>query len=177
MEKKKLIIIFMIVFLIQCLIPQHVFAQSNYVLPYPSYMPGSPLYKLHRGWEIISKYWYFGNFSQFVYNLKLSDKYLVEAKTLFEYKQYLFAYGALKKSDEYFDKAFLFLDKARGEGKNTEKKEVLFREAAQKHIEVIQKIKQSVPETFMWKPEKEKETLLSIWEKLDKAIENRKRYL
>ena len=177
MLKVKLFIFIVVLFNIQVIFPLKVFAESSYVLPYPSYMPSSLFYGLHYRWEVISKYWYFGNLSQFVYNVKLSDKYLVEAKTLFEYKQYLFAHKALIKSDEYFDKAFLFLDKARKEGKNTVQKEVLFKEAAQKHIEVLEKIKQSVPETFIWMPEKEKETLLSIWEKLDKAVEIRKRYL
>ncbi len=42
-----------------------VHAQSSYVLPYPSFMPGSIFYKIHRVGETMLKYWYFGNFGQF----------------------------------------------------------------------------------------------------------------
>src|SRR3989338_9822486 len=126
MLKIKLFIFLIVLFSIQIIFPFKVYAESSYVLPYPSYMPGSVYYKTHLVLEKLERYWYFGNFSQFVYNLKLSDKYLVEAKTLFEYKQYLFAYDALKKSDVYFDKAFLFLNKAKEEGKNIAQKEKLF---------------------------------------------------
>ena len=60
------------------------FAESDYVLPYPSSMPGSKFYQIRLIWDEVKKYWYFGSFGQFEYNLKQSDKYLVEAKTLFE---------------------------------------------------------------------------------------------
>ena len=76
------------------------FAESQYVLPYPSAMPGSFLYKLNLVQEEILRYWYFGDFGQFKYNLGLSDKYLVEAKTLFEYKQYLLAISPSKWSSD-----------------------------------------------------------------------------
>lgn len=171
------IFIICVAFIIFFAFPVTALAESSYVLPYPSYMPGSVFYGLHRGWEIIAKYWYFGNFSQFVYNLKFSDKYLVEAKTLFEYKQYLLAQNAMIKSDKYFDKAFLFLKKAKEEGKDISQKDVLFKEAAQKHIEVLKKIKQSVPEVFMWTPEKERETSLSLWKQIENAVKVREKYL
>lgn len=174
---KQIIIVIILAVIFQSVFIEKIFAQSSYVLPYPSYMPGSMFYKLHRGWESISKYWFFGNFSQFVYNLKLSDKYLVEAKTLFEYKQYLLAYKALIVSNKYFDQSFLFLKNAKEEGKNIVQKEVLFKEAAQKHIEILEKIKQSVPEIFIWAPEKEKETSLFLWKQIDSSINTRDRYL
>src|ERR1700749_87312 len=79
-------------------------ADSPYVLPYPSFMPGTIFYKIDRVIEIFEKYWYFGDFGQFTYNLKESDKYLVQAKTLFEYQQYLLAMVALQQSDAYFQK-------------------------------------------------------------------------
>ncbi|MCL4418206.1 MAG: hypothetical protein M1365_16230 [Actinobacteria bacterium] len=93
-------------------------AQSSYVLPYPSAMPGSSSYKIHQLYESIIKYWYFGNLGQFKYNLKQSDKYLVEAKTLFEYNQYLLASKALTKSDYYFKNIEPYLLKAKNEIKN-----------------------------------------------------------
>lgn len=177
MLKIKLLIFLIVLFIIQIIFPFKVYAESSYVLPYPSYMPGSFYYKTHLILEKLEKYWYLGNFSQFSYNLKLSDKYLVEAKTLFEYKQYLLAHVAVKKSDDYFDKASLFLDKAREEGKNIAQKEKIFKEASYKHIEILEKIKQSVPESFVWTPEKEKETILFLWMQIDTSIDIRERYL
>lgn len=151
-----------------------VYAESNYVLPYPSAMPGSSLYTLHLAWEKFQKYWHFGTFSQFAYHKKLADKYLVQAKTLFEYKQYLLAHQALKRSDEHFKVAFRFLGKAKQNGKNTIEKELLLKEASLKHQEVLGKVREEVPEKFVWQPEKDKPTVLFLWEQIDKAIELRK---
>ena len=92
-----------ILFSLILLYPQQAFAKSDYVLPYPSLMPGSKLYILQEIKNTVLQYWYFGNFGQFTYALKQSDKFLVEAKTLFEYDQYLLADEALKKSDYFFE--------------------------------------------------------------------------
>src|SRR3989344_5659903 len=102
-----LFLIFLFIFAEQCI------AESIYVLPYPSSMPGNKLYKVHLFLESLEQYWYFGSFGQFKYSLKESDKYLVEAKTLFDYKQYILANKALQKSDIYFSRTFPFLVKAK----------------------------------------------------------------
>ena len=143
------------------------FAESSYVLPYPSFMPGSIFYKLNLVKEEVLKYWYFGNFGQFYYNLKQSDKYLVEAKTLFDYKQYLLAYKALRKSDRYFEKI----------GKNILEKKTRLKEAAQKHIEELTKLKSNVPSTFNWIPERNSPTILKLWESIDMSIRLREKKL
>src|SRR3990167_5335496 len=78
-----------------------VFAESSYVLPYPAAMPGSIWYEIDLLKEKAYQFLYFGDLSQFAYNLSEADKYLVEAKTLFEYKQYLLGYQALLKSDSF----------------------------------------------------------------------------
>ena len=147
-----------------------VFAQTNYVLPYPSGMPGSLLYKIHLVYENVSKYWYFGDFGQFDYNLKTADKYLVQAKTLFEYKQYLLGYNALKKSDSYFVNIMPSLARAERNGKNTLKKKTVLREASQKHIEVLEKTEQETPDVFNWQPEKALSTNLYLKKDIEKAI-------
>jgi len=146
------------------------FAQSDYVLPYPSSMPGSIFYKLNLIKEEILKYWYFGDFGQFHFNLKQSDKYLVEAKTLFEYKQYLLALLALQKSDKYFGKIYPNLLSAKNKGKKLAEKETIFKEAAKKHIEELTKLKSSVPSVFAWTPERELPTNLKLWESIDTSI-------
>lgn len=154
-----------------------VFAQSSYVLPYPSSMPGSLFYKIHLIYESLSKYWYFGNFGQFAYNLKESDKYLVEAKTLFEYKQYLLGTKSLEKSDLYFINALPYLIKAKAEHKDISKEKILLGEDSLKQIEVLTELERDVPESFTWSPEKSKPTDLFLKKSIDKSIGIRKRYL
>lgn len=160
-------------FLIFCIfltVVQPILAESSYVLPYPSAMPGSKVYKVNLLWEEISRYWYFGSFGQFKYNLKFSDKYLVEAKTLFEYKQYLLAINALQKSDHFFQNITSSMIKAKDENKNTVQAQKLLKEASLKHVEELKKIKDEVPGEFDWIPEKSTGTKLNLWEKIDASI-------
>src|SRR3989344_6985672 len=103
----------LLLFLLVNLSSVRVFAQSDYVLPYPSQMPGNKFYTINQVIEKVSYFWYFGSFGQFKYNLKKADKYLVEAKTLFEYKQFLLGYQALKKSDGHFKETLPKLINAR----------------------------------------------------------------
>lgn len=150
-------------------------AVSTYVLPYPTYMPGSFLYKPHLILEEALKFWYFGNFGHFTYNLKQSDKYLVEAKTLFEYNQYLLAYKALQKSDSYFLKTLPNLNDAKKEGKNISQNRKLLFSAAQKHIEVLQNI--NVPDEFTWQSEKSTPSVIKLKSAIEASIEIRKNNL
>lgn len=168
---------FLRIFLI-CLVlfasPASVHANSDYVLPYPSFMPGSKFYTVHLLWENIMKYWHFGSFSQFKYNLSLSDKYLVEAKTLFEYKQYYLGYSALQKSDKYFTDTLISLNKAKKENKNIVQKNNMLKSAARKHIEVLEDMKKIVPEEFVWQEEKKDPITLSLSQSVDKSVRIRK---
>src|SRR5450759_5012191 len=75
---------------------------ADYVLPYPSYMPGSSLYKVSRVVDLLKFYWSWGNIAQIKYHLALSDKYLIEAKTLMEYKQFLLGTDDLRRYDKEF---------------------------------------------------------------------------
>ena len=159
-------------FLIFLLSTQFVFADSQYVLPYPSSMPGTFQYKLRVITEPLFKLWYFGDLARFKYDLKQSDKYLVEAKTLFEYKQYLLAVDSLKKSDNYFEAAKKDL-KIAEKRKNIQEQELILKEASLKHIEIIEWLRQNTPETFFWRPEKTVPTNLNIWRNLDASIKIR----
>lgn len=168
----KIIVVISIIFF---LFPNYTFA--DYVLPYPSAMPGNILYKINLVKDSLLKFWYFGDFGQFYYHLKESDKYLVETKTLFEYKQYLLAYKALQKSDDYFVKTLPNLNSAQKSGKNIKNDREILRSAVLKHTEILSKIIREVPETFVWKPEKEKPTTLKIKQKIDQSISIRTKYL
>jgi len=154
-----------------------VFAQSDYVLPYPSQMPGSKFYKINQAIEKLSYYWYFGNFGKTYYYQRLSDKYLVQAKTLFEYKQYLLAYKSLLKSNQYFEKIYPYLVSAKKEGKDISEKQEIFRQESLKHLEELNKLKNSTPEEFLWTPEKAKPTRLNIRSLIDASENIRKKYL
>ena len=175
--KFKIALVFTIYILLLISYHRFVFAESPYVLPYPSAMPGSFLYKLNLIQEEILKYWYFGDFGQFKYNLSQSDKYLVEAKALFDYKQYLLAYQALQKSDNYFKKIEPKLLSAKIDGKNTADKEKLLREAAEKHIEELGKLKKILPRTFEWIPEKQEAKALNLQDSLESSIRIRQKVL
>ena len=177
MKNEKFVRIFILVFFFSIFFRTSVFAQSNYVLPYPSNMPGSIFYKLHLIYEKVSKHWYFGDFGQFDYNLKLAEKYLVEAKTLFEYKQYLLGHEALQKSDFYFSKTLPSLIKAEKNNKNIVQKRSLLREAGQKHIETLEKIQTDTPDIFNWQPERALPTILNIKESVNSSINIRKNAL
>ncbi|MDO8621161.1 MAG: DUF5667 domain-containing protein [Candidatus Levybacteria bacterium] len=177
MTNGKFFVFAIAIYLLIIVFPRAIFAQSSYVLPYPSAMPGSIFYKTHLVWEEIMKYWYFGNFGQFAYNLKQSDKYLVEAKTLFEYKQFLLAYTALMKSDSYFAQSPLYLGLAKKENKDIEDKKNILKNAALKHTEVLEFLKNEVPEKFEWTPEKSSPTKLNLEEAISKSIEIRKNNL
>lgn len=145
-------------------------ASSDYVLPYPSFMPGSPFYRINLLKNEILKFWYFGNFGEFKYSLKLSDKYLVEAKTLFEYKQYLLAVNALEKSDFHFAETQEFLLKAQNENKNIEQNLLILESAKEKHIEILKKLQSEIPRTFLWEPEKGEVINLALQEEIEESI-------
>lgn len=149
-------------------------AQTDYVLPYPSLMPGSLFYKAHLVWEEVMRYWYFGDFGQFSYNLKQADKYLVEAKTLFEYKQYLLGMGALKKSDSYFAKVQPHLLKAQERGKNISAKQQILKHAVHKHTEVLIKMKENQPRSLVWSEEKKKPVVFYLKQAIEEAVAMRR---
>lgn len=145
-------------------------AESSYILPYPSVMPGSIFYKFRLIQEKIQELWYFGSFGSLIYNMKQADRYLVEAKTLFEYKQYLLGSQALDKSNYYFSQIPKALLSARLENKNISEKQKIFREESQKHIEILLSLKKELPETFLWQPEKEDSQTILLQEQIKKAI-------
>ncbi len=154
------------------------FAQSSsYVLPYPSFMPGSTFYLPHLLWEKVSKYFYFGSLGQFKYNLGESDKYVVEAKTLYEYGQFMYASNSLNKSNEFFNNSLDSLNNAQKENKDVSLQRELLKGAALKHIEVLEKSESLLPEVVVWSPEKVKPTTIYIKRSIDEAILVRKKAL
>ena len=166
-----------IVLLTFLITPVSVFANSSYVLPYPSYMPGNFLYKPRLILNKLSSFVYFGDFGKFDYNLKESDHYLVEAKTLFEYKQYLLALKALQKSDYYFQAIYPNLESAKRNNKNISERIKILGGAAEKHIEVITDSKSQLPIEFNWTSDKSGPTIINFTKTLDNSIKIRSKFL
>lgn len=168
-------LLFLVLFLV--FFKTSVFAESSYVLPYPSAMPGGFSYKIRLIYENISKYWYFGSFGQFDYNLEMADKYLVEAKTLFDYKQYLLGLESLEKSNYYFKDILPSLKKVEREGKSISQKRLILKEAALKHIEYLKRIDLDTPDIFIWEPEKSSSMTLFLKKTIAKSIKTRENSL
>lgn len=145
-----------IVFLVVLFLPRP--AVAAYVLPYPSFMPGNKLYQVSRLIDEVKRYWYWGNLSSYRYYLGQSDKALVEAKTLFEYRQYLLAVNALKRSNAALQH---IPDSLKG---------AEFIEAMEEHKKVISKLLGELPEEFIWRPEREESQTLQIHEELNRAL-------
>ena len=128
----KKIIIYCLLLIVFCsfVIPA---VRADYVLPYPSYMPGNKLYKVGRVIDTHKRFWYFGSIAQTKYHLGLSDKYLVEAKTLFEYKQYMLGADALIRSNNEFNEIPHYIAKAKESGIDVTLLKATILYAAKKH--------------------------------------------
>lgn len=140
--------------------------QAFYVLPYPSYMPGNKLYTFSRLFDEVGRIWNFGMIAETKYALHLSDKYLVEAKTLFEYQQYLLGLDALQRSDEQLKPSVLH---SIGQLKQ------MLQEAMTVHISLLTKLRDDLPEQFEWRPEKADAQVLKIYDELSRSMEIRKK--
>lgn len=148
--------------------PRVVFAE--YVLPYPSFMPGNTLYRVTRMIDRLKKPLYFGSISRYKYHLALADKYLVEAKTLFEYKQYLLAADALKRSDREFAAVVPTIARGKKEGKDMRLFAQTLNDASDTHIMILRNLKMILPSEFEWRPEKASATTLTIADSIDVSM-------
>jgi hypothetical protein len=138
-------------------------------------MPGNKLYTISRILDRINNSWYFGSIAQIKYHLKLSDKYLVESKILFEYQQYLLAVDALNRSNNEFLAISDHISGASHEGKDVRNLSETVKSAAMKHTEVLTNIYASVPKSFLWVPEKSVPTELDLQSLILRALRIRKR--
>lgn len=147
-----------------------VFAQG-YVLPYPGFMPGHPFYKISNFIDQLQEWWSFGSFAKFKYHLAMADKKLIEAKTLFEYKQYLLASQALPQYESHLRKVSFHLRQAQNESKDISEKRIVFGKAITKHKEVLEQLEKELPENFLWVPEKAQPQTIEIKRILERKIE------
>lgn len=128
-------------------------AHAAYVLPYPSVMPGSRFYRVSRILDEIKRYWHWGNLTSYRYEMGQSDKALIEAKTLFEYRQYQLALAALDRSNTALLRVPETLIRADREGKNIQQYIREFAEAMDEHKRILSAIIGEVPGEYTWSPE------------------------
>jgi len=146
---------------------------SEYVLPYPSAMPGNKVYKISRIVDQLKKYWSFGSIAKTKYVMSMADKYLVEAKTLFEYKQYLLAFDALNRSDNEIIQLPERIQSGKTEKKNMSLIVSSIKEQMSVHMILLEKLQTEMPLKFTWTPEKKASTELSIYDRLMESIKLR----
>lgn len=147
--------------------------RAEYVLPYPGPMPGSSLYTFTQIKDRVEKYWHWGNIAKVKYYMTMSDKRIVEAKTLFEYKQYLLGLKALKESDEYILPIKNHLDAAKNEGKEVAYLLDLFRSERSSHIDILMDLMETLPDNFTWTPENDSAQELLLHFQLQQSIDVR----
>lgn len=157
----------LLLLILTLMLPRAVLA--DYTLPYPSYMPGNKLYKISRFFDTVQKYWYWGNIASVKYHLKLADKYLVEAKTLFEYRQYLLGVDALRRSNEHLPFINKYLILVLDDGKDAQKLKELVTEAMNVHLTMLEKMSIDLPSGYQWTPEKQPSTEIHFIELFQEA--------
>lgn len=167
---KKIILVLLVTYVVSRSMAVH----ADYIMPYPSYMPGNALYRISRGVDRLKSYWSWGNIAKIKYHLALSDKYLVEAKTLFEYKQYLLAVDALRRSDGEFAALPRYVSRAMTSGIDIVQLQNTVVSAAHKHGEILTGLLLIVPAEFTWTPEKAPVTQLHLADILKTSADMRR---
>jgi hypothetical protein len=128
------------------------------------------MYRVSRVLDRLKYYWSWGNIAQIKYHLALSDKYLIEAKTLMEYKQFLLATDALRRSDKEFMQLPAYVDGAKKEGVDVAELQHLVTSVADKHVEILTDLLANTPAQFTWTPEKAPSTDLHLADTLKTSM-------
>ena len=150
---------------------------ASYMLPYPSYMPGNTLYRLSRMSDALKLRWSFGSIARAKAYMSLSDKYLVEAKILFEYQQYLLGANALARSNSAFEQIPIYIQRGTSERKDMSEVIALLSEEVVIHNKTLTQMATVVPREFLWTPEKTNATNLSLLQYIEGAIKIRQSIL
>lgn len=162
------IILFLFISLLIIAFPCKIYA--SYTLPYPGIMPGNKLYLLAEAIDYTKGFFAFGDFATFSYNLSQSDKYLIEAKTLFEYGQHELALRALKKSNLHINESKKAIELAAKHHKNISEKEKKLHSAIDKHNQILSKLYQELPEEVLWSEEDQVPVKLKLRKEINTAV-------
>ncbi len=143
---------------------------AEYVLPYPSAMPGNKLYRVSRLMDTFKRYWHFGTLGQIKYRMQLADKYLVEAKTLFEYKQYSLANDALIRSRAEAAPLAELVGNLVGQGKDPSQVRTLVCGQSAVHTAILTSMRATLPQTFLWEDENKEAKVIPIRKSIEDAL-------
>lgn len=146
---------------------------QEYVLPYPGPMPGNKMYTLMAVVDKFQEFWHWGSIAKFRYHIALADKYIIEAKTLYEYKQYLLATDALRRSNQQFARVSSWLVAGVEEGKDMSQYFQQMNLAAIAHQKLLSDLYQRVPSKYIWSPEQTAATELDLHTELGQSVKLR----
>ncbi len=145
------------------------FAQDDN-LPDPGLTPDSPFYFLERIAERIGTFFTFGDIKKAGRHTALAAERLAEAKVMAEKEKPKLLEKTLERYENQLVKALLRTKKAETKGKDTKEITKTITEATQKHITVLERVLEKVPEQA--KPAIERAITVSTKEGLEKAAES-----
>ena len=122
-----------------------VFAQET-ELPDPGWTPDNPLYFLERIAETTRTFFTFGDVKKAERYALLAAERLAEAQAVAEKDKPELVEKTLTRYENQLEKALSRTEKAKNEGKNTKEVANIISEATQKHITVLEKVLEKVPE-------------------------------
>jgi hypothetical protein len=108
--------------------------------------------------------------SQLKVHRSLSDKYFVESKILFEYKQYSLAVNALVRSNIELERLPRIFEAVIKEKKEIHRIFTETKEDMTVQIQLLQQMKEIFPIQYSWEPENQQASVLKIGEEIDNAI-------
>lgn len=116
----------------------------EYQLPYPGLLPGNPFYVLKTIRDRIISFLIADSLKKAEFDLLQADKRLSTAIALVKDKKEALAESTISKGENYFEEGIVQLVEARKQGINTDNLTRRYKEAAEKHIEVLQSLSKSV---------------------------------
>ncbi|MBU2633498.1 hypothetical protein KJ751_03300 [Patescibacteria group bacterium] len=122
-----------------------VFAQEA-DLPDAGLLPDSPFYFLERIAEATRTFFTFGDIKKAERHALLAAERLAEAQAVAEKDKPELVEKTLARYEMQLEKALSRIEKAKNEGKNTKEVANIISEATQKHITVLEKVLEKVPE-------------------------------
>ncbi len=143
------------------------FAQET-ELPDPGLTPDSPFYFLERITEAIGTFFTFGDLKKAKRYTALAAERLAEAQAVAEKEKPELIEKILERYENQLVKALFRAERAQTKGKDTEEITKTITEASQKHIIVLERVLEKVPEQA--KPAIERAITVSTKEGLEKAV-------
>jgi hypothetical protein len=147
---------------------------ADYNLPVKPILPGHPLYRISRNLDRVRSWFLWGDIAKATYRLTLADKYLAEAKTLFELKQFPFAVDALERSNLEFERIPGFLENDVRDGRDIGAMRDKVKASSRAHVTILDALEPMVPEVYVWTEDDGEPIQLEIREQILLSVGIRK---